>query len=159
MQIPYLILTSEKKETTNAKEGKSASTSTAASAKKKKAAKREKVRNTIIPKAFLADVTHSRINKIFVELKKLNADEFPNAASVMLRVFLGLSLDHFLEENMKWSEQQIKNSKLAHKLLTVANEFENNQIMSSGQLAPIRKAAPGRNIIGSICSDFTWICT
>jgi hypothetical protein len=82
-----------------------------------------------------------------VELKKLNVDEFPNAAAVMLRVFLELSLDHFLEETIKWPEQQIENSTLAQKLTAVAHEFERKQIMSPKQLAPIRKAAGGQTFL------------
>jgi hypothetical protein len=114
---------------------------------KKKAPKEQKPRQTIIPKDFLADVTQTRINKIFVELKKLNADEFPNACAVMFRVFLELSLDHYLEETLNWSEPQIENSKLAQKLNAVATDFENNEIMSSRQLAPVRKAAGGQTLL------------
>jgi hypothetical protein len=116
---------------------------------KKKAPREEKPRTTLIPRDFLADVTQTRINKIFVELKKLSVDEFPNAASVMLRVFLELSLDHILEETIKWSEQQIENSTLAQKLMAVANEFERKQIMSSKQLAPIRKAVGGQTLLAA----------
>ncbi|MBI5841058.1 MAG: hypothetical protein HZB19_13250 [Chloroflexi bacterium] len=116
---------------------------------KKKASKEEKPRTTLIPKDFLADVTQTRINKIFVELKKLNVDEFPNAAAVMFRVFLELSLDHFLEETMKWGEPKIENSGLAQKLTAVANELENKQTMTSRQLAPIRKAAGGQTLLAA----------
>jgi hypothetical protein len=124
-------------------------TSPTSSDAKKKAAKDEKPRNTIIPKDFLADVTQARINKIFVELKKLNVDDFPNAGSVMLRVFLELSLDHYLEETTKWPEQKIENSTLAQKLTSVANELENRQTMTSKQLAPIRKAAGGQTLLAA----------
>ena len=114
---------------------------------RRRAPKEAKPRATLIPKDFLADVTQARINKIFVELKKLNVDEFPNASAVMLRVFLELSLDHYLEETLKWPEPQIDNSKLAQKLNVVANDLENKQIMNSKQLAPIRKAASGQTLL------------
>ncbi|NOT04744.1 MAG: hypothetical protein HOP27_09125 [Anaerolineales bacterium] len=114
---------------------------------KKKAPKEEKLRTTLIPREFLADVTQSRINKIFVELKKLDVNEFPNAASVMFRVFLELSLDHYLEETIKWSDAQIDNSGLAQKLIAVATDFEKKQKMNSQQLAPIRKAAGGQTLL------------
>ena len=114
---------------------------------KKKAPKEEKPRSTLIPRDFLADVTQTRINKIFVELKKLDVDEFPNSASVMFRVFLELSLDHYLEETLKWSEPQIDNSKLAQKLTCVADDLEKKQKMNSKQLAPIRKAAGGQTLL------------
>ncbi len=114
---------------------------------KKRTRKESKPRPTLIPKDFLADVTQHRINKIFVELKKLDVDEFPNAAAVMLRVFLELSLDHFLEEEIKWPEQQIDNSTLAQKLNAVATNFEKKQVMTVKQLASIRKAAGGQTLL------------
>lgn len=129
-------------------EGMSATSSTSSVAKRK-VRKEEKPRTTIIPRDFLADVTQSRINRIFVELKKLNVDEFPNASSVMLRVFLELSLDNYLEEIVKWPEQQIQNSTLAQKLTSVANYLESNQIMTSSQLVPIRKAAGGQTLLAA----------
>lgn len=116
---------------------------------KKKRPKEEKPRTTLIPKEFLATVTQTRINKIFVELKQINVDDFPNATSVMLRVFLELSLDHFLEETMHWDEPKIENSGLAQKLTAVANEFENKNIMTPRQLAPIRKAAGGQTLLAA----------
>ena len=123
------------------------STSTLPAVSKKKSPKEEKPRTTLIPRDFLADVTQPRINKIFVELKKIKVDEFPNAVAVMLRVLLELSLDHFLEVNMKWVEQKIDNSSLAQKLTAVANELEKNNIMSSKQLASIRKASGGQTLL------------
>lgn len=126
---------------------KKPSSSVKAEGTKKKALKEQKPRPTLIPKDFLADVTQTRINKIFVELKKLNADEFPNACAVMLRVFLELSLDHYLEENLKWPEAQIDNSKLAQKLNAVADYMERNEILNAKQLAPIRKAASGQTLL------------
>jgi hypothetical protein len=60
---------------------------------------------------------------------------------------LELSLDHYLEETLNWSEPQIENSKLAQKLNAVATDFENNEIMSSRQLAPVRKAAGGQTLL------------
>lgn len=123
------------------------STSSQAVGIKKKTPKEERPRSTLIPRDFLTDITQVRINKIFVELKKLNVDEFPNAASVMFRVFLELSLDHYLEETLKWSNAQIDNSGLAQKLTAVANDFEKKQKMNSKQLAPIRKAAGGQTLL------------
>jgi hypothetical protein len=123
------------------------STSSSTVGGKKKSPKEEKSRSTLIPRDFLADVTQTRINKIFVELKKLDVDEFPNSASVMFRVFLELSLDHYLEETMKWPDDQIDNSGLAQKLMAVATDFDKKQKMNGQQLAPIRKAAGGQTLL------------
>jgi len=122
-------------------------TTSQTSTNNKSSRKEEKPRNTIIPKDFLAEISQPRINRIFVELKKLNVDELSNAGSVLLRVFLELSLDHYLEETIKWPEQQVENSTLSQKLTAVANDLERKQIMSPKQLAPIRKAAGGQTLL------------
>jgi hypothetical protein len=114
---------------------------------KKKTPKVAKLRTTLIPKEFSAEISQHRINKIFVELKNLNVDEFPNAVAVMLRVFLELSLDHHLEAVLKWPEQQIDNSTLAQKLIAVVNDFDSRKLMSSKELAVIRKAAGGQTLL------------
>ncbi len=132
-------------DTTQQKAGSSAISSSV----KKRTGKEKKPRNTIIPKDFLANITQNRINTIFRELKKLDVDNFPNAGSIMLRVFLELSIDHFLEETVKWPEQQVENSSLAQKLIAVANDLESKQVMSPKQLAPIRKAAGGQTLLAA----------
>lgn len=111
-----------------------------------------KNRLTLIPKdckLVIAGQHHHRINKIYLELKKLIVDDFPNASAVMMRVFIELSMDYYLTEKVLWSEPQIQNSSLAQKLTGVANHFENNGIMSQEQLAPIRKASGGQTILAA----------
>jgi len=104
-------------------------------------------RTVLIPRDCKLRIDQHRLNKIYGELRKLSVDDFPNAGAVMLRVFVELSLDHFLEHSIKWPEQQIENSKLAQKLTAVANHFEANGIMTPSQLAPIRKAAAGQTLL------------
>ncbi len=86
---------------------------------------------------------------MFTELKRLKVEVFPNAGAVMLRVFVELSLDHFLEHTIGWPEQKIDGSKLAQKLTSVANYLEGNSIMSASQLAPIKKAAGGQTLLAA----------
>jgi hypothetical protein len=56
-------------------------------------------RTCLIPKSTRLDVTDSKIAAIVGELKKLRLDPFPNAVSVLFRVFLELSTDHYMNEN------------------------------------------------------------
>jgi hypothetical protein len=56
-------------------------------------------RSCVIPKSARLDVTDPKIAAIVGELKKLKVDTFPNAVSVLLRVFLELSTDHYMNEN------------------------------------------------------------
>jgi hypothetical protein len=53
----------------------------------------------VVPRNCSLNVTNSRIEEIYVELKTLRLTEARNAIAVLLRVFLELSVDRFLEAN------------------------------------------------------------
>ena len=106
-------------------------------------------RKTLIPKDCKLYIPQPRIYKIYLELKRLEIDDFANAGAVMLRVFLELSLDHYVEGVLKWNEQKLQNSTLAHKLTAVANDFQSRNLMTSNQLTPIRKAADGQTLLAA----------
>ena len=101
-------------------------------------------RPTLIPNGCKLNVTQPRVNRIYHELKRLIIDDFPNCGAVMFRVFLELSLDHYLEIIIRWPHQQIEKSSLAHKLNAVRNHFENNAVMTKSQLEIIERAASGQ---------------
>ncbi|MHB1543733.1 MAG: ParB N-terminal domain-containing protein [Gammaproteobacteria bacterium] len=54
-------------------------------------------RKTVVPSRMRLDIEDSKVAAIFKELRGLKIDEFPNAAAVLLRVFLELSVDCYLE--------------------------------------------------------------
>jgi hypothetical protein len=60
-------------------------------------------RREIVPKGCPVNVTDNRIAEIYKELRTLKLEEgpspAPNAIAVLLRVFLEMSVDHFLENN------------------------------------------------------------
>ncbi len=47
----------------------------------------------------MIDVTSPRVSKVYAELRTLDTERYPNAASVLLRVFLELSLTEFIERD------------------------------------------------------------
>lgn len=104
-------------------------------------------RSTLIPPSCRLRVDQPRVRDIYRELKKLDVDEFKNAAAVMLRVFLELSLDYYLDKELHWPEQQVDNTVLARKLEAAANHLENKGAMTRAQLAAIRKAASGQTVL------------
>lgn len=106
-------------------------------------------RTTLIPRECKLNIGHHRINKVYSELKRLDLDDFPNAGAVMLRVFIELSLDYYLEHKVGWPEPQIQNSSLAQKLNGAATYLENHSIMTTSELAPIRKAAGGQTLLAA----------
>lgn len=56
-------------------------------------------RKEVVPKSCRINVTQNRLAEIYKELRTLKLDDAPNAIAVLLRVFLELSVDHFLEQN------------------------------------------------------------
>ncbi len=53
----------------------------------------------MVPKTCRINVTENRLAEIYKELRTLKLDHGPNAIAVLMRVFLELSVDHFLESN------------------------------------------------------------
>ncbi len=56
-------------------------------------------RREVVPKGSPVNVTVGRIAEIYRELRTLKLEDAPNAIAVLLRVFLEMSVDHFLEDN------------------------------------------------------------
>jgi hypothetical protein len=56
-------------------------------------------RREVVPKGCPINVTDNRIAEIYKELRTLKLDDAPNSIAVLLRVFLEMSVDHFLENN------------------------------------------------------------
>lgn len=56
-------------------------------------------RKTVVPRGCPVKVTDNRIAEIYRELRTLELADAPNAIAVLLRVYLELSVDHFLESN------------------------------------------------------------
>lgn len=84
-------------------------------------------------------ITHSRIAKIFNELKSLDIDTYPNAVAVLFRVFIELSTDCYISKN------QIQNanvdSKLGQKIEAVAADLETKSVFTKHELRAARQMA------------------
>ena len=65
---------------------------------KKENNKTVKQRVGLVPKSIILHIDNPRLNKIFEELKQVPVKTCPNASSVLLRVFLELSVDTYLEK-------------------------------------------------------------
>lgn len=60
--------------------------------------KENKNRGGLVPKTLILHISNPKINKIFEELKHVQVKTCPNASSVLLRVFLELSVDAYMEK-------------------------------------------------------------
>jgi hypothetical protein len=74
-------------------------TKTAATPATKRRQKSVSERLIVVPKNCQINVTDNRIDEIYVELRTLKLADARNAIAVLMRVFLELSVDHFLEAN------------------------------------------------------------
>jgi hypothetical protein len=102
-------------------------------------------RSTVIPSSFVLRIEQDRVNDIYHELRNLTPSDFPNAAGVLMRVFLELSLDHFSEQEGPdhWNE----NSNLGTKLRGVASHLEDNGEISQQQARAFRSYADGGSFL------------
>ena len=95
-------------------------------------------RSKLIPADFTVRIDQPRIGDIYIELKrKLRVDEVPNAAGVLLRVFLELSVDEYIERN---AVPPPKDTTLAKKVTAVADFMETVGVMSKTEAMPVREA-------------------
>lgn len=74
-------------------------------------------RKQLVPKNCPVNVTDNRISEIYEELKTLKLVDSRNAIAVLLRVFLEMSIDHFLESNNAGLSFKTSNGKNVYKKL------------------------------------------
>lgn len=105
-------------------------------------------RNTIIPKSTILTINQTRVNKIYHELKDLDLRDFENSAAIAFRVFIELSLDSYIE---KFPIAGVtNNSKLSHKLKSVASDIQNKGILDKHKLKGAYTSATMKDSIFSI---------
>jgi len=91
---------------------------------KAKPKKSEAERGELIPKSCQLGITSPRISAIYKELKTLSLEQYSNACSVVLRVFVELSVDHYIAENTLMTDKDRRSMPLAKRLKVVADDLE-----------------------------------
>ena len=88
----------------------------------------QKRRCKLVPDHVVLDIDDVRISKVFKELKCMWLKNFPNAVAVLLRVFVELSVDCFIERNNLLPEGKLTSSStresLAMKIEKSVNKLE-----------------------------------
>ncbi len=91
-------------------------------------------------------IKQGRIKNIYLELKNdLRVDKTPNAAAVLFRVFIELSLDHYLEKKMRYIPG--RNENISGKITKVTNYMEKEEIANKNQLNNIRGVGSGNTYL------------
>lgn len=99
-------------------------------------------RTTLIPHSCKLTIDDPKIREIYIELRKLPLLATPNAISVLMRVFLELTLDHYGDTRMQgWHE----GDKLARKVEKVADALvaggqKKNDVASFRRIASVDSA-------------------
>ena len=107
-------------------------------------------RKTLIPRDCILLIKDKRINDIYKELRWLDCEYAKNAVAVLFRVFLELSLDHFIAANKQNLAALPDNVKLAQKFQLVTTYFSTKNIMNSNELKPVNTCVSSKNNVLSI---------
>lgn len=115
-----------------------------ANAATKPAAKKQaQPRTTVVPQSSKLNVTPPRINSVYYELTRLTAEDSPNACSVLLRVFIELSVDHYILDKHLMSEKDMRSKPLAKRLKLVTSDLEHNGAIPAKLRVAIDQIADG----------------
>lgn len=114
----------------------------------KRSSKKPPARTTVIPTTTTQlNVAPPRINGIYNELLTMNAEQYPNACSVLLRVFIELSIDHVLEDKTLMSEADMRNTPLAKRLKAVATYLQQKRKISARLHTAVEGIANGPSVL------------
>jgi len=105
-----------------------------------------KQRPNLIPRGFALSIGQDRINEIYHELRQLHVEKFPNAVSVLFRVFLELSLDFYIDKHQLRTTQK---DRLNKKLLDVANDLKDKGKLDDQQFKVVQRAAQADHFLAS----------
>lgn len=105
-------------------------------------------RKYLIPGHISIPIQNPRINQVYIELRKLEVDNFPNAISVLFRVFLELSLDEYIDINKL--ENVNSNDKLNKKVQECLNDLKSKKLISQDLAKPVNVCVSDHNSIFSI---------
>ncbi len=121
-------------------------------------------RKTLIPRSLKLAIPHVRINKVYWELQHLDVEKFINSCSVMLRVFVELSIDDFAQrksiplktakgqKGSSGSGAQMVDMNLRQKLRAVVDHLEKQGKCSKDELRGVKALINNREHVLSVDS-------
>ena len=103
-------------------------------------------RDQLIPSNVELNITDARIQNIATELDRLSLRQYPNAVSVLFRVFLELSADAYID-GARLPNVTVQQT-LARKLLAVTNDLVVKTKLSDQEAKVVRRAAQRDSYLG-----------
>jgi hypothetical protein len=110
----------------------------------KKQSPKPPARTTVIPKTAQLNVTPPRIGAIYNELLSLAAQQYPNACAVLLRVFIELSVDHFVADRKL---TVVGSDPLSKRMKAVAAKLKADSVISERLKKAIEQVANGPSLV------------
>lgn len=115
--------------------------------KPRKKTQTKKPTRTTVATGSALNITPPRINAIYNELLLLNAEVYPNACAVLLRVFVELSVDHVIEDEKLMSERDKEKKSLKERLKAVAKHFKKEGAISNSLQQAVNAIADGQSAL------------
>lgn len=103
------------------------------SGKKRKSVQSPSKRKKLIPTTCVLRIPDKKINTIYYELKKLDVNEYKCSVSILMRVFLELSVDSYLDRHkiVRHDEYLVK------RFQKVIDFLKDNSILNKDELKPL----------------------
>ena len=111
-------------------------------------------RNTLIPRARPIVIKETKSNNIYHELRRIQLDQYPFAISVLFRVFLELSIDHYISQQKLKTNQELDQMKLRAKLELAATNLETKGGMTKRQANTLRSFANPQKFLAASVDSF-----
>lgn len=104
-------------------------------------------RKVLIPSQHTLRINNNRIYKIFMELKSLNVNNYPNAVAVLFRVFIELSADFYISRN---NITEANNYTLSKKINVVGSDLKGKKKLTEKEFCIAKKMTSNPTQIGSV---------
>ena len=111
-----------------------------------RATPKQRTHDRLIPGTANLNVTDARIRDIENELKRLSLQQYPNAVSVLFRVFLELTADAYIENSSL--PNVTEDSALGRKLQVVTSDLVTKKKLVPQQARVVRRASQRNSYLG-----------
>jgi hypothetical protein len=98
-------------------------------------------RRTLVPEGSEAAQASGRANDIYIELRRLDIDAYPNAVAILLRVFIEFTIDQYIKKKPVGIAVE---KELKKKIAAVSQYMEANAVLTKKELVVIN------NMVGTL---------